>query len=233
VQYDNSILSLSGSGANSFLLINTDTISYEFFLNTNTSSIWTIGAEDTITVNLPTLSMGTHAILSSTATGSILGTACILQVDLQGDYIYSWDLWEINAAFSQDVAATNVSSIPSTYRPNVFTINTDPLAPMDTSNAIIYGAVGDTLIISVLNSGNMTHNIHFHGYHVTILSASLQTDRVGWSKDSFPVKVGETMTLRLVPDQPGVYPVHNHNLATLLFNNSYPSGMMTMLKINP
>lgn len=233
IQFDNSILNLTGSSVNSFVLINTDSIAYSFYLNTNSSITWTIGAGDTISLSLPNLNFGTHAILSSNSQGKLLGAACILQVDLVGDYVYSWDLWEMNTILSQDVANANISDIPVNYRPDVFSINTLPLAPMDTSNAIIYGNVGDTIIISVLNSGNMTHNIHFHGYHITILGTSIQTDRIGWSKDSFPVFRGETMTLRLIPDQEGEYPVHNHNLVSTLFNNNYPSGMMTMLKINP
>lgn len=231
VQHDNAILAIEGSLSNSFLLVNTDTIAYDFYLNTDASESWSIDAEDTITVTLPLLSWGTHAILSSTAEGDLLGTACVLQVDLQADRIYSWDQWDMNADLSQVIAEGNQVNIPSVYRPNVFSINADPLAPMDTSSAMIYGYVGDTILISVLNSGNMVHNIHFHGYHCTIIDASIQSDRIGWSKDSFPVLEGETMTLRLIPDQPGVYPVHNHNLATLLFNNNYPSGMMTMIKI--
>jgi hypothetical protein len=230
-QHDNAVLGIQGSVSNSFLLINTDTVAYELYLNSDASETWSIGSEDTITLALPLLNWGTHAILSSTAVGDILGTACILQVDLQADHIYSWDQWDMNAGLSQAIAEGSQTNIPTVYRPNVFSINTDPLAPMDTSNAMIYGFVGDTILISVLNSGNMVHNIHFHGYHCTIMNASIQSDRIGWSKDSFPVLEGETMTLRLIPDHPGVYPVHNHNLATLLFNNNYPSGMMTMIKI--
>lgn len=233
VQFDNAVLNLTEGVTNAFTLINTDTISYDFYLNTNSSLTWNIGSEDTITVNLPILPSGTHAILSSTIEGDLLGAACILRIGLHGDYLYSWDLWDMNADLSQEIALTNVLNIPSNYQPNVFTINADPLAPMDTSNAIIYGNVGDTIMISVLNSGNMVHNIHFHGYHITIMGASVQSDRIGWSKDSFPIYKNETMTLRLVPDQPGIYPVHNHNLVTVIYNNNYPSGMMTMLKINP
>ncbi len=231
VLHDNAVLDIEGSISNSFLLINTDTIGYDFYLNTDVSETWAIGPEDTITLTLPQLSWGTHAILSSTVSGDLLGTACLIQVDLQADRIYSWDQWDMNASLSQNIAEGNQISIPAVYRPNIFSLNANPLAPMDTSNAMIYGFVGDTILISVLNSGNMVHNIHFHGYHCTILDASMQSNRIGWSKDSFPVLEGETMTLRLIPDQPGVYPVHNHNLATLLFNNNYPSGMMTMMKI--
>ena len=39
------------------------------------------------------------------------------------------------------------------------------------------------------------------------------------------------MTVRLVPHQPGDFPVHNHNLVATLFNNGYPRGMVTMLMI--
>lgn len=233
VQFDNAVLSLSSGVSNSFLLINTDTIAYDFYLNTDVLTTWTIGAEDTITVDLPMLNSGTFALLSSSTQGKLLGAACILQVDLVADQVYSWDFWDMNADLSQGVASSAATSIPANYRPNVFSINMLPLAPMTNSNAIIYGNVGDTIIISVLNSGNMTHNIHFHGYHITILGTSAQTNRIGWSKDSFPIFKNETMTLQLVPDQPGVYPVHNHNLVTTMFNNNYPSGMMTMLKINP
>ena len=208
-----------------------DTIGYDFYLNSDNTETWAIGAEDTITVDLPLLNWGTHAIISSTPEGDLLGAACIIQVDLQADHIYSWDQWDMNTVLSDAIANGNSSNIPNDYRPNVFSINTNPLAPMDTSNAVIHGYVGDTILISVLNSGNMAHNIHFHGFHCTIMDASNQTERIGWSKDSFPVMEGETMTLRLIPDQPGIYPVHNHNLATLLYNNNYPSGMMTMIKI--
>ena len=40
------------------------------------------------------------------------------------------------------------------------------------------------------------------------------------------------MTLLLVPDQPGMYPVHNHNLVTVA-TGGYPGGMITRLNIMP
>ena len=40
------------------------------------------------------------------------------------------------------------------------------------------------------------------------------------------------MTLLLVPDQPGIFPVHNHNLATVN-TGGYPGGMITRLNIMP
>lgn len=231
VQYDNAVLSLQTGQVDSIKLINTDTIAYDLYLNTNTSNVWTVGAEDTVTVVFPILSTGTHALLAQNTVGKMLGMSCILKVGISADHIYSWDLWDMNADLSDDIAEENTSTLPGTYRPNVFAINGSPMARMDTSNAIVYGAVGDTIRISVVNTGNMTHNLHFHGFHVVLEQCSLQTNREGWSKDSFPVYEGETMTLLLVPDKPGEYPVHNHNLVTTVFNNNYPKGMMSMMKI--
>lgn len=233
VQYDNAILQVGENQADSFLLINTDTMDYSLELNTNNSFNWLISAEDTLKIEFPGLTQGTHAIIATNEVGDLLGAACIIQSGIIADHIYSWDLWDINTVLSQEVASTMATGIPSSYRPDIFAINASPVARMDTSNALIYGNVGDTIKISVLNSGNMTHNLHFHGYHVTLLQSSHQPDRVGWSKDSFPVFEHETMTILLVPDQPGVYPVHNHNLVTTIFNNSYPKGMMSMMKIQP
>ena len=99
--------------------------------------------------------------------------------------------------------------------------------------AMIMGNVGDTITISIVNNGNMIHPIHFHGYHVELVQSTHQSEKIGWKKDSFPVFVKEGLTVRLVPHQPGEFPVHNHNLVATLFNNGYPLGMITMLMINP
>jgi hypothetical protein len=42
--------------------------------------------------------------------------------------------------------------------------------------------------------------------------------------------IDELMTLQLVPDKSGMYPVHDHNLVTVT-TNAYPGGMMTKIHI--
>ncbi len=61
----------------------------------------------------------------------------------------------------------------------------------------------------------MVSPFHFHGYHVKIIDVKIHQTMLGWEKDTFPVFPGEAMTLLLVPDQPGMFPVHNHNLVTV------------------
>ena len=114
-----------------------------------------------------------------------------------------------------------------TYSPDVFTINGKgfPRTMFDTL-AMIMGHVGDTIRIHITNAGQMYHFPHFHGYHVKIIEASKHDHYVGWIKDSFGIAPAESMTLELVPDKPGRFPVHNHNLVTTTYGGNYPGGMM-------
>lgn len=123
---------------------------------------------------------------------------------------------------------------PSTYNPDYFTINgnSNPEVNAD-STARIVGQVGDTLILFIANTGQSLHSIHFHGYHATIEYSSRNMNHVGREKDTFPIYSMETLRLRLVPDKPGEYPVHDHNLAAITANNVYPNGMFSTILISP
>ena len=122
----------------------------------------------------------------------------------------------------------------STYYPTYFTINgkSAPNINSDT-NARVLGNVGDTIYIYIANTGQSVHSIHFHGYHVTIAYSSKDPSQVGWSKDSMPVFPSETLVFELVPDQPGEYPVHDHNLIGTTGGGEYGQGMFTTLLIAP
>ena len=125
------------------------------------------------------------------------------------------------------------TTLPNYFKPEVFTINNlyFPNTVADTLGAVT-GHVNDSIIISVVNSGQMVSPFHFHGYHVKIIDVKIHQAILGWEKDTFPVFPGEAMTLLLVPDQPGMYPVHNHNLVTVA-TGGYPGGMVTRLNIMP
>jgi hypothetical protein len=42
----------------------------------------------------------------------------------------------------------------------------------------------------------------------------------------------ESLVLELVPDKPGMFPVHDHNLMAVTGNRVYNNGMMIMMTIN-
>ena len=124
------------------------------------------------------------------------------------------------------------TDITGNYTPNIFLINGYffPNTNND-STAKVRQNVGDTVLISIINSGNIDHILHFHGYHVEIIDIKKNVRQKNWIKDTFPVKTGEALTVMLVPDKIGMYPVHDHNLIAVTNGGLYPGGMITMLHI--
>ncbi|MDA7580813.1 multicopper oxidase domain-containing protein [Crocinitomicaceae bacterium] len=122
----------------------------------------------------------------------------------------------------------------SDYYPNYFTINgrSAPNINSDTDSRVV-GSVGDTLMIYVTNTGQSIHPLHFHGYHIEVMYSSKFPTHVGRSKDSEGVYPFEGSVFRLIPDQPGEYPVHDHNLVATTGGNIYPLGMFLTMLINP
>jgi len=211
------------------VIINNDTVSHSVRLP-NSSGAINIGEGLSASITLNNLQKGTHLLYVESNVGYFLGAGAIIRVGITGQK-YAWDLWDQEPSLTEDFGNELLSELPSIYRPTLFTINAT-VNPMDsTSGTVITGNVGDTIYISIVNNGNMDHTLHFHGYHIEIIQSTLQPYRVGWLKDSFPILTKESMTVRLVPHQPGEFPVHNHNLVATLFNNGYPKGMITMLMI--
>ena len=186
-----------------------------------------------ITINVSNISFGTHLLWLKESVGEFLGAGLIVKSGIPNQNSYVWDLWDQSPDLAEDMYNGIEHEIPAVYRPTFFSINggVDPMDMM--AGAMVMGNVGDSIYISITNSGNMIHPLHFHGYHVEIIQSTLAPNSIGWSKDSFPVFVKDAMTVLLVPHQPGDFPVHNHNLVATLFNNGYPLGMATMLMIQP
>ena len=170
---------------------------------------------------------------SDVSYGKLLGASGQFLVGYEGYDQFFWNLFEQNTTLSHGLADSSITSLPASLFAQVYTINNQshPNTVSDT-NALVLGNVGDTLIISIVNSGKMSHALHFHGYHVEILHQSKNSFMEGLEKDTFPVEVGATCVVRLIPNQPGMFPVHDHNLFAVN-TGSYPGGMITMLNISP
>lgn len=171
---------------------------------------------------------------SSLSNGAKLGASGVVVAGWTSYIRYTWNLFDQDSVFAECFNQQTCATVDNTYHPGVFFINgiTYPLTSTDTQTEI-NGMVGDSIVISIVNSGHMVHSIHFHGYHVTILSSDQRSQMNGWSKDSFPVSVGDHVTVLLVPDKEGMYPVHDHNLVATTNMGLYPGGMIAMLNIMP
>jgi len=162
-----------------------------------------------------------------------LGISSAIIFETKNCEAFFWNLQEFDNELNIDILSGNKPDF-SNYIPNVFTINSiTHEALKSNSMALVKGNVGDSLRIHILNSGLMFHSIHFHGYHVIIEKSNKQNEMIGWHKDSFPVDPRELITVVLIPHQPGMYPVHDHNLKAVTIGGNYPGGMIAMLNIQP
>lgn len=192
----------------------------------------TIPAESTVRWQLPALPAGLYHLREKNPDQSYLGLTAMLHVAEQGQQHFYWHLHEYQSTWNEAIL-NGGSPNRSQYVPDHFTINglSFPYTTRDAA-ALVTGQVGDTLYINILNSGQMAHALHFHGYHCRIVRSSAFPHHAGRMKDTFPVLAGETLELELVPHQPGDFPVHDHNLQAVTVGGNYPGGMITMLKIS-
>ena len=223
--------------ASNLVIVNADTTSHVWALLMSGTEGITIEPGDSAVVDLPALPMGTYRLGLIDGEGSGLGAQSMLQVGLQSDgdpALFHWNLcdWE-----TQQMASWSSGTEPDpteAYVPNYFSINEQTYpTTLEDPNALVSVALGDTCWIAIANHGQMDHILHFHGFHVEVLTSNLQPTRIGWSKDTVPVKKGEGMTVQLVANQAGIYPVHDHNLIAVTNAGFYPGGMITQIIVDP
>ena len=170
---------------------------------------------------------------SANKTQKYLGLSSAIIFNNSNEKAFFWNLREYDESINQQYfEGANLNF--SNYIPDVFTINSKVHTIYKANQmAMVLGNVGDSIYIDILNSGLMYHSVHFHGYHVKIIESNKSNEMIGWDKDSFPIDPGELISVLLVPHQPGLYPVHDHNLKAVTIGGNYPGGMIAMLKIEP
>jgi FtsP/CotA-like multicopper oxidase with cupredoxin domain len=230
----NAVLKFSPGDQLQLTIINTDTLLHDFTIDgvIETGNQIPPGGQGvwTFTINNP----GTYRYYSSFLYGYGLGASGIVLVGYENYSCFYWNLFEQQLSFSTGVLDASVTGITSSYKPQYFWINgvSYPETLME-PDGMVMGMVGDSIIIAVTNSGKQPQPLHLHGFHVKILQVTGNTQMLGWIKDSFPIAPGQSMTLLLVPDKPGMYMVHNHNLRAATNAGLYPGGMMTHIQIDP
>ncbi len=164
---------------------------------------------------------------------SYLGLSGILNVKNYTHAEFFWNIKEHRLSWN-DSLVNNGTVSWSDYCPDYFTVNgvSNPNIDLDPTARVV-GNTNDTIIINLANGARGIHSMHFHGYHCVILHDSRKPLNVGRDKDTFPVHPHASMRLQLIPDKPGIYPVHDHNLSATTGGGQYPNGMFTTLMISP
>ncbi len=163
-----------------------------------------------------------------------VGLAGIVEIADPGathDADFTWLLMDHSEEWMNGVES-GLSIDTAVYIPNYFTVN--GLSGADTSGdprAHITGRVGDQLLIRVANGGLRIHTLHFHGYHVDVMSRNGAELADPISKDTVPIPSGETAELMLTPHQGGIFPIHDHVVLSVAANGVYPLGMIVFTDI--
>lgn len=213
-------------------VINNDSIAHAIEAYQTSSTTGSIAPGDSAMLVFSSTSMGDFILYDPTSNPDqkALGLASMITVTNASTNFY-WNIKDHSAMFCDSISA-GAAVDWNNYYPDYFTINSrsNPNINGD-SEARIVGAVGDTLTIHIANTGQSAHSLHFHGYHCEIISSSAHPNHVGRSKDTFPIKPMETLTLELIPHQTGEYPVHDHNLLAITSGGLYPFGMFLTILI--
>ncbi|MDA8771645.1 multicopper oxidase domain-containing protein [Flavobacteriales bacterium] len=231
----NATLTRPVDAASSLVVVNLDSIAHTWKLEAEGELDWDLAALDTIVLEMPELPAGAYRFGLIDEIGRVMGASGQLQIGLEADYAhFHWNLgdWSVARMVAADLGLPIAWNEP--YVPEQFTINerTYP-AVADDPEALVAVSLGDTCLISIANHGFMDHVFHFHGFHVTMISSSHHPERVGWSKDTVPIRMGEVLTVQLVANQVGMYPVHNHNLIAVTNAGFYPGGMISQIHVSP
>lgn len=163
-----------------------------------------------------------------------LGLAGMIYCGLPGNHaVYYWNIKEHQTSFAQ-VLASGGSVNFNNYQPDYYTINSKSFPDLQIdSTAKIHAHVGDTVYIVVANTGQSMHSLHFHGFHPRSIHSDSKILQAGWEKDTWGMFSMDCMVLRMIPDKPGRYSVHDHNLVAISGGNTHPNGMFTIMEIAP
>jgi FtsP/CotA-like multicopper oxidase with cupredoxin domain len=88
-------------------------------------------------------------------------------------------------------------------------------------DTILAMSMGEDVAIRFINGGLLTHSMHFHGYHVKVISRDRMpvTDII--DKDTVVVNPGECVDVILPVNQLGKFPLHTHYIPAVTADGVY------------
>lgn len=146
----------------------------------------------------------------------------------------TWVIGEMDKVRWNNVAGTGGTVSTATYKPNYFLINgKGGFDGMADPNTTIDGLVGTSCLVRIINGGQFSHSLHFHGNHIQVLT-------VNGVRQSSPYKLLDvinippkgTADILYVLNQPGEYPMHVHTAQMETANGVYLNGVVTMIKMH-
>ncbi|MDH5546290.1 MAG: multicopper oxidase domain-containing protein [Gammaproteobacteria bacterium] len=170
--------------------------------------------------------------------GSAMGLAGGLVVmpadgsmNLQGGVAYNRDhtliLGEVDSRLNAAIATGGSYNIQN-YEPNFFFVN-GRVYIRDVSKVELQMAMGENVAFRLINTGLIYYPMHFHGYHVSVITRGAAPEPLVRDKDTVMVQPGETVEAILNVNQPGLYPLHTHYLPGVTNNGVYAGGGLIIM----
>ncbi len=149
--------------------------------------------------------------------------------DQQYTLVYSDMDDRLNDAIANGAATYDINN----YEPNYYFAN--GLIYPDTkydADTFLSMNVGDDVAIRFINTSVIEYPMHFHGYHVDVITRDGKAVTDFISRDTTLVRPGTTTEVILPVVQDGVYPLHTHYVpgvtANGVYANPYGGGLILM-----
>jgi len=119
------------------------------------------------------------------------------------------------------------------YEPNYFFLNalSQPDTAADADTRIVMSS-GEDVAIRLINAGIIYTPMHFHGYHVDVITRDRTPETAVITKDTVLARPGECVDVILSVNQTGMFPMHTHYVpgttADGVYVNPY-GGALTVL----
>jgi FtsP/CotA-like multicopper oxidase with cupredoxin domain len=145
-----------------------------------------------------------------------------------------WVVGEMDKPKWNDIASTGGTVNTSVYKPNYFIMNGKGgfAAMQDTAKTTLTGVVGNNALARIVNGGQFSHSLHFHGGHILIIAENgIPLSSPRWAT-TVNVKPNSTSDVIYAMIQPGVFPMHVHTAQMETANGVYLNGVVAMIVIN-
>jgi FtsP/CotA-like multicopper oxidase with cupredoxin domain len=142
-----------------------------------------------------------------------------------------WVLGEMDKPRWNDIASTGGAVATATYKPNYFMINGlgGHDAMMD-NNTMIMGTLNQKSLVRIVNAGQFSHSLHFHGNHFQVLTINGVRQPTPYEEwDTINIPPMATAEVLYTINQTGNYPMHVHTAQAEGANGVYLNGAATMI----
>lgn len=145
----------------------------------------------------------------------------------------TWIVSEMDKPRWNDVAGTGGAVNTTIYKPNYFLINgKGGFDGMMDAATTIDGTVGQTALIRIVNPGQFSESLHFHGNHFQVLTINGVHQTSPYTLlDVINVPPMSTAEVLFPLNQAGDYPMHVHTAQMETANGVYLNGVATMIKM--